>query len=232
MDGPYVDGVAPGWRTWKAEADGGVITYLEGSEEEYPGLGTSIQDGDTKGDVRYQIMVGTGAPDKPFRGGMWRKWSNVMPGHQYQVQMSLRVSMENLNDEDWNLSVFIAANEGDNTDLTIDQLAGKQKLPHENAGHPAFGQVVSLNAASYRSKYGRWTHIESGRPAPGNTLLEKTLSLPDLNVHDRGTVRVPEGCSSVTMWIRFEGVSSCATVGVDNITIRDVTRLHWKREWE
>ena len=233
MDGEYVDHVAPGWQRWTDRRSSGEIVYVEGTRQGYHGLGRAgdMVDGDYQGKTKYQILVGKGAGDKPFVGGVYKKFTGLVPGHVYEIEARVNISKElEESNNNWCVSLNAAANPPDGGDITVEQMGGTKEIPIMKGALPAGGQIVLFEQGRPEKENAGWREVISTKPGPGNLLADRLIDIKDSPWREGGRIWLPEGSTSLTVWVKYEGTVSDQAIALDAVTIRDVTPLRW--DWD
>jgi hypothetical protein len=201
LEGDCVDGVAPGWNSWQRNSGTAMVSFECGPE-----AGDRQSDFDKVGEPGFQIIRGAGDKHNPFEGGVWRKFTGLIPGHRYRIQAYLQMRFGVPEGGDWYFSLHGAHNGVTGDDLSVDQLAGLTALPDGSRGSTA-GQISRMDPV-LGVHYGVFSSD-----------LE---TLPGKNI---GDISLPEGVTSLTVWVKHGGNIASPGVVLDYVLVRDVTCL-------
>lgn len=201
---PFSNGVSPNWATWPTGVGMSEIQFLQGTRDSHThtnekGKGYNpVSLADKK--PFYQIIKTT---SRDVKGGIWRKFIGLTPGHTYKISSRLSTLSEDSLEKDWSFSLHVTYNKPDGTDLTTQQLAGLAVLPDGSSGSNA-GQIALYKPGVITS---------------GN-FIERTTGEegPDRNT---GNITLPAKVDTITVWTRQSGLTS--GLALDWIKLEDIS---------
>jgi hypothetical protein len=193
---PFYMGIAPNWSSWSDSTNADAVKCEQATK---PDVDMRVR-GDPWDKPLYQVIRTTQAG---VRGGVWRRFLGLKPGHTYKVEVRLNTLQMDASTNAWAFSFHAAYDNPDGTGLTTAQMAGTAALPYGAQG-PTAGAVALFGPGA--TTFGIWVKRASDEPGPG--LEGKNITLP-------------ENVTSFTVWLRHSGVDSTG-VGMDWIKVEDV----------
>jgi hypothetical protein len=196
MNVPFTQGLAPGFQAWTDRASGETIKVEQG---ELSGVAPGTGAGRVRPKGFYQVVRGEGT----FCGGVSRTFLGLTAGHAYRG--SARINTLQAKAGAWSWSFHAAANSPGQNSLTPEEMSGSAELPGHAKG-PTAGQIARYDSAT--ATKGEWVLCSSGAEGPGKTT---------------GDITVPEGCDSITLWLRLEGTNVAdIACGLDSVALEDL----------
>lgn len=200
---PHTMGIPPNWTSWQTGVKGVVFQQMVREESVVNRKDTAMPLIAPR-QKPYWLRICT--IDRFSKGGIWRKYIGLKPGHTYRINARISCGDSSGNDNgDWSVSFHALPADSDHAEVLTEQLQSLAPLSEDSVG-PDAREFASFTP---------------GNDTGGEFALISTENLGVGN--DAGDITLPLGTDAILVWLRVVGKVPSPGVGFDWIQLQDVT---------